>query len=296
MRPCSRNRSRSFSANRRARRQTVHIPCLDGIRIRLRAAFVQWERIGHFPVVRDAFGHRVSLLRVLHGRYQDLLESERAEAFERRLPAPHSARHGHRQDAAHRHSRGRPPILRIPAITQCVEPRERRPGRRRAARIQHIYLFLLRDIDDRKEIPAHSHHHGLDHVEHRRGRHCRIDCVSAAHENLQSRLRSQRLTGHHQPVLRHHLGPSLRRPALRPNSPHRTAKRRQRFCSARSTGRRRLRDGMGRAEHQDKRRQHGRDDRVLFHQRLPSTRHRSIHVARKSSNILPNPAISSSCG
>src|SRR5271156_5741583 len=53
-----------------------------------------------------------------------------------------------------------PPVLRIPVIAELVEPLDRSPRGSRTARVQHIDLALLGDVDDGKEIAAHAFHHG----------------------------------------------------------------------------------------------------------------------------------------
>ena len=134
-----------------------------------------------------------------------------------------------------------PQFFCIPHVAELLHARDGRAARRLAARVQRVELVLFRDVDDREQVARGTDVHRLDDAEHRGGRDGCIDCVAALLQDVEARLRRQRLTRRDDAVARDDLRAMLGQPALRAIAGNSAAERRLRRRVARLH--RRLRRG-----------------------------------------------------
>ena len=217
----------------RGRGVPVHVPRRDRIGVHLRAASarIPWcgpEPLRERPIVRDALGDGKTLLRVVDGRLQGLLEGERPEPMLHFIPAPRGAGYRDFQDAARRHSRSGRPVGGVPRVPERVHALEGRTGWRLAARVQCVQLVFAGDVDDREQVAGRADVHRLDDAEHRRGGDGSVNRVAALLQDVEPSLRGERLAGGDHSVARHHLRAPLQGPAFGSITRHGAAPRRGR--------------------------------------------------------------------
>ena len=160
------------------------------------------------PIVRDHFRHGKALARVTNCRREHILHGQLAELAVQLEPAIHAARHTHAQRAALGN------LLDPPALDLVrLQHRERERARRTPAGVQPVQPARCRVPHDGEQVPAGAATHRLHDAEHRVRGNRRIHRRAALLEDVQRRLRGQRLARASHPMLRQHFGPRDETPA-----------------------------------------------------------------------------------
>ena len=146
------------------------------------------------------------------GALESLLELHRAEARQQRIVAGDRAGYRRGVDAVAGHAC---------LLERVGEERRRPPARREAGRVERVEFLVLRRIDEREQVAADAGVVLRGHVQHRAGRHCRIDRVPALPKNLEACFSGDRIARGNHAVSRDHFGSSLPQPALRARAAHR---------------------------------------------------------------------------
>ena len=162
----------------------------------------------------DPRADRKAVAGIKFGIGQHIGKAHAAKAFQRRIPAPHCARHGNSENAARWHARTQRPVLGILAIAQFGKSLRRRAGGGGASGVEGVKFLFLRYPDDHEQIAGDAGAERFDYAQHRHCRHRRVHRIPTLAQDGEPDLGGQRLAGGDHAVARNHLGPALRRPAF----------------------------------------------------------------------------------